>query len=219
MRAMRTGGDPDVIDSGSVGYDVTPLADATLDVPVTGDPLPPFDTATDLHVRDVVNVGRALGNHPEVFAKIGDSITESGSFLFDCGYGWVTLGDQPDIAPTIAYFSQFQIGDRNPLNRASECAVAGWSASQALENFPNAPLNRELADIRPLYAIIMYGTNDLERTDVATYAGTMNTIVDIVEANGTVAVLSTIPPRHDSDQLAALVPVFNDAISAVSNWL
>src|SRR5687767_13584443 len=54
--------------------------------------LPEFDRETDAHVREVAAAGRARGNRADVVAKIGDSITESQSFLQDCGMGWYDLG-------------------------------------------------------------------------------------------------------------------------------
>ena len=193
------------------------VTDIAFDSPIGTDPLPPFDAATEAHVRDQIAMGRARGNNVEVFAKIGDSISESASFLFDCGYGWIRLGDHAEVGPTIDYFRQVQLGDRNSLNRASECAVAGWSSAQALENYPDSALNHELNDTHPMFALVMYGTNDLERYDVGTYAANINRIVDIIEANGTVAALSTIPPRLDNADFNVLVGTFNDAIRSIAS--
>jgi hypothetical protein len=204
------------MDAGDDASDAAPMIDVTYDAPLGTDPLPAFDSETDAHVRDLITRGVARGNHPEVFAKIGDSITESASYLFDCGYGWIHLGDHPEMGPTIQYFSQFQFGDRNSMNRASLSAVAGWSASQALENYPDAPLVQELNAISPLYAVVMYGTNDLERVDVPTYLMNMNRIVDIIEMHDTVPVLSTIPPRMDGEPYASRVLMWNDAIRSLA---
>ena len=150
-------------------------------------------------------------------SKIGDSITESGSFLFDCGFGWFDLGAHPELRATIDYFSAHQLADsRNSLNRQSECATAGWTTGDALAGGTSAPIYRELAGAHPQWAIVMYGTNDMDRSDLATFQTNMNRIVDIIEANGTVPVISTVPDRHDSTRAAALVPQFNAAIRTIA---
>ena len=46
----------------------------------------PFDEATAAHVREVFRAGASAGLRPDVFAKLGDSITESGSYLKDIGH-------------------------------------------------------------------------------------------------------------------------------------
>jgi lysophospholipase L1-like esterase len=178
--------------------------------------LPAFDSDTDAHVRQIVARGMAMGNHHEVFAKIGDSITESASFLQDCGYGWYDTAGNAAALDAIQYFSAFPLGDRNSLNRASVCAVGGWSTDQALAGAPNAPVNAELAAIQPLWAIVMFGTNDLERFDLPTYLQNMNQLLDILEANGTVPILSTIPPRADTEPFISRAPMWVDAIRGLA---
>jgi hypothetical protein len=194
--------------------------DSTVDVPEGPPPsevLPAFDGETEAHVRELVARGQAQGNRHDVVAKIGDSITESGSFLFDCGYGWYTLGEHTELLPTIQYFSARMLGDgRNSLNRASRSAVAGWDSGDALHHDGDTPLLNELNAIQPQWAIVMYGTNDVERSDVPTLWTNMNQIVDVLEAHGVVPVISTIPPRRDTEERAARVPAFNDAIRALA---
>lgn len=201
----------DATSDGSVGSGTT----TTTPLP-SSEVLPAFDTATDQHVRDLVARGRALGNRHAVVAKIGDSITESGSFLSDAGYGWYTLGLHPEVLPTIQYFSTVDLGGSNSLNRASICATAGWTSGDAIAGGSSSPLVRELDAIRPQWAIIMYGTNDIDRSDLSSFAANMRTIVDITEARAVVPVLSTIPDRLDSARAASLVPSFNDAIRSIA---
>jgi hypothetical protein len=55
--------------------------------PPSSTAVPDFDAATIQNVRNLVAAGAAAGNAHDVFAKIGDSITESASFLYDCGFG------------------------------------------------------------------------------------------------------------------------------------
>ena len=198
---MSTVSDSGTMASGSPGTDV----------------LPAFDSATDAHVRSVISIGVSRGNRPNVFAKIGDSITESASFLSDIGFGWYTLGNHADVLPAIQRFTSVTLSDgSNSFNRASVCAVAGWTTGDALAGGTSSPLMRELEALRPMFAIVMYGTNDMDRSDLTTYTANMNTIVDTIEARGTVAILSTIPPRTDSASRASLVTDYNTAVRSIA---
>jgi lysophospholipase L1-like esterase len=180
------------------------------------DPLlavPTFDTETIAHIRALRALGATRGMRANVFAKIGDSITESQSFLYDIGQGWYVLGNHGALEATIQYFRATRFADgSNSLTRASACAMSGWLARYALAMEPMSALHTELAYTRPGYAIVMYGTNDLDRMPPASFIADMNRIVDVIEANGTVPVLSTIPDRLDRPDAAAAVPGFNAAI-------
>jgi hypothetical protein len=213
--------------------DVPPVVDAPrpVDVPVAvdaGSPdagtlpevspgLPAWDSATVAHVRELRARGVAMGNRLSVFAKIGDSITESGSFLFDVGFGWVDLGAYATLATTIQYFSATPLdGGVNSFNRSSVCATAGWTTDDALAGGNDAPLRRELAAIHPAWAIVMYGTNDVDRNTLAAFSANLNRIVDIIEAAGTVPALSTIPDRYDGSDREARAMQIDAAIRNIA---
>ncbi|MFO0603360.1 MAG: SGNH/GDSL hydrolase family protein [Polyangiales bacterium] len=204
--------------------DVTaPPPDVSLPPPDGGaavDPLvavPAFDAATIARVRELRVRGAAMGMRPNVFAKIGDSITESASFLYDIGQGWYVLGPYGALEPTIAYFRATRFADgSNSLSHASSCAMGGWIARYALAMDPMSALRNELSYTRPGYAVVMYGTNDLDRMPPSDFLVDMNRILDIIEGNGTVPVLSTIPDRLDRPDAAGAVPGYNDAIRGLA---
>lgn len=210
---------PDVVavdvqpDRADVAVDVLPpLPDTTTMVPV-------FDAATTAHVRGVRALGATRGMRLNVFAKIGDSITESASFLSDIGFGWYELGSWGALEPTVRYFSAQSIvrSTVNSFNRESACAMGGWIAAYALSNDPDSALRRELDATHPGYALVMFGTNDLDHYDTATFRMNMERIIDIIEANGTVATISTIPDRLDRPDAGALVPMFNQTIRDIAS--
>jgi hypothetical protein len=190
-------------------------------LPAEGPALPAWDAATVSHVREVRALGAAMGNRLSVFAKIGDSITESGSFLSDVGFGWGSVGAYAALSPAIQQFRSTALPSqdgqaRNSFNRASVCATAGWTTDDALAGGNSSPLRRELAALRPAWAIVMYGTNDLDRSTVERFRVNLNAIVDIAEAGGTVVVLSTIPDRNDGAGPAAAALRFNEAIRGIT---
>ncbi len=186
-------------------------------LPESSPGLPAWDSATVAHVRDLRARGAAMGNRLGVFAKIGDSITESGSFLFDVGFGWVDLGAYATLGTTIQYFSATPLdGGVNSFNRSSVCATAGWTTDDALAGGSDAPLRRELDAIHPAWAIVMYGTNDVDRNTLAAFSANLNRIVDIIEAAGTVPALSTIPDRYDGSDREARAMQIDAAIRSIA---
>ncbi|MBK6535345.1 MAG: SGNH/GDSL hydrolase family protein [Deltaproteobacteria bacterium] len=195
-------------------------APAPVDVgtlPSSSPAVPGWDSATVAHVRELRARGVAMGNRLGVFAKIGDSITESGSFLFDIGFGWSELGGYAALNTTIQYFRATTLdGGVSSFNRSSACATAGWTTDDALAGGNDAPIWRELRAIRPSWAIVMYGTNDVDRSTVAAFTTNLNRIVDIIESAGTVPALSTIPDRNDGADRAARALQISAAIRSVA---
>lgn len=187
-------------------------------------------------MRTVYLSGRAAGNRAAVFAKIGDSITESGSFLKDVGCGSEVLGSYTSLAPAIDYFravvfppdySDVWCGVANSFTRASASAVAGWTTNSALAPLDppdsrcpapfNLALRCELHLLHPSVALIMYGTNDLERyNDPGMFRDNLTHIVAETLAAGVIPVLSTIPPRLDDASLGARVGPYNQVVTEVA---
>lgn len=179
--------------------------------------LPAFDAATIARVRAIRAAGLSQGNRANVFAKIGDSITEAGGFLQDIGDGYFNLAGYAWLMPTITYFNTVRFSDnRSSFSRYSVSAMGGWISSQPLDGDPSSPLRNELAATRPLYGIVMIGTNDLDRSTLEAYTANLTRIVTIMEESGTVPIVSTIPDRNDQATPAARVPSFNDAIRALA---
>jgi hypothetical protein len=214
-----------VVDAGDAGEDAPAVVDArTNDGPIdtsdaASDPaglwaspaLPPFDAATVAHVRDLQAHGVAAGARDGVFAKVGDSITASSSFLVALGEGPVALDSYKALSATIGFFTATSLSDAsNAFTRTSLCAIGGSSTADALK--APSPLNAELSALHPAYAIVMYGTNDLGERPVDAFVANMNVILDRIEAAQTVPIMSTIPPRTDYADAEPLVTTFNAAI-------
>ncbi len=210
---------------------VVPIAEVrAASVEATLPIIPTINASMVTHLQGILQQGEAKGNRPDVFAKMGDSITESESFLTDFGdphYDPASLGDHADLLATINYFRQTTLPDSytqiwyqvaNSFSVASPSAVSGWSVDQALDPAQldpsyaptcpapsNTPLTCELARLHPGFALIMYGTNDLIRfNDPAIFQTQLQNLVQQTMDAGTIPILSTIPPRLDAtDQSVA----------------
>ncbi len=209
-------------DTAATGDDAGPPADVGPTMPGTvpasiARALPAFDDPTLARVRGLRTAGLAAGNRPDVFAKIGDSITEAGGFLQDIGDGYYDLQDYAWLMPTLTYFDRVHFADaRSSFNRYSTAAMGGWVSAQVLAGDPASPLQNEIAAIHPLYAIVMIGTNDLDRDNLPEYTANLARIATILEGNGTVPIFSTIPDRTDPGGPAARVASYNTAVRSLA---
>src|SRR5439155_8164974 len=194
--------------------------------------VPRIDSAMKTRLRAVFEQGQADGNDAGVVAKVGDSITVSQSFLVDVGCGEVNLSGHSSVLPAIAAFTQSAVpqgsiaawcGAANSFTRSSVAAAIGWSAGDALRPFIgappdpacndppyDAPLPCELHLIHPAVAVIMFGTNDSERSaDPAAFAQELHAVIGVSIASGVIPILSTIPPRPADAEMDGRVRSYN----------
>jgi hypothetical protein len=144
----------------------------------------------------------------DVFEKVGDSITVAVQFLTCFAGANVDLGDHADLQPVVDTFKAKDAAGGTSYERVSVAAHVGWSADAVLAGDPSL-LQQEGAAVKPRYAVVMFGTNDVEARDIYTYTASMWNIVDGLAAGGIVPVMSSIPPRDDSVTANANVPRFN----------
>lgn len=210
-----------VVATADLGVVETPV------VPLPAEPLraeawerfvPALDAPTRAHVREVFARGAAAGLRPDVFSKLGDSITESGSFAQDIGHGWYELGAFTALEPVISWFRRRspRSGDENSFTRGSSAATAGWESSQLLEGGDRCPVERELQAVRGAFTVLMVGTNDAERAGAGALEANLSQIIDRVERRGVVMLLSTIPEHHGSDAARAEARAINGRIRALA---
>ncbi len=200
--------------------------------------VPRINAAQKIRLRAILATGRTLGNRAGVFAKVGDSMTGSGSFLTDVGCGSAVLGDYSSLASPITFFGTTIFSPTqgsawcdvsNSFTAYSVSADSGWTAANALDSAmldptaaagcpspANSPLRCELLRKKPSIVLIMYGTNDLERSASTTaFRSALTSIVEKSISVGVIPVLSTIPPRQDT--FAARVTTYNQAIITVAS--
>ncbi len=184
-------------------------------------PVIPAVTGT---ARYLARLGRQYGNHPNVFSKVGDSITQWGYFLAPVGTGGLRLGDHPELAGVAQWFSQAMARTNNSFANESLAAHGGWRSWDLLDPSranpglcqAKTPVGCEMAAVRPSVALIMIGTNDLADGNVNAFRTNLSQIVTIVESYGVIPVLSTIPYRRDSPELQDRTALYNDAILRVA---
>lgn len=155
--------------------------------------------------------GRDPGLSGEVFAKVGDSMTASGDFLRCFAREPLRLGAHESLRATVEHFRRGDARGVDPYRRSSWAATIGWSAWQALHG-SEPPLAREHADLRPRYALVQFGTNDIEIGALHAFSDHLLDLVGWLTTRGTVPLLFTIPPRLDDARANAEVPRYAAAI-------
>ncbi len=162
----------------------------------------------------VANLRRIAAKNPKLdddrFIKIGDSITVSGNFLYCFSGKRVDLGQHAALDKTLVHFHAGADAGLDPFARRTHAAGVGWSAFQVLEGKPS-PMDAELAALDARFAIVMFGTNDMEMDQPKRFSRDLSTIVDALMGRGVIPILSTIPPRRDRHDRNELVPQY-DAI-------
>jgi hypothetical protein len=172
----------------------------------------PITPAIAANLRAIAARGK---ENERVFAKFGDSITDSDAFM-DCFAGnKVDLGDRGDLEDTLAWFRAGRAAGTSPYTRDSLAAITGWAARGPLGGRPS-PLEREVTTVSPRYAVVMFGTNDVDYRRIDQFGSDLWTIVDDLIARGVIPLMSTIPPIDRRPEPAARVPLFNVVVRALA---
>jgi hypothetical protein len=195
--------------------------------------IPPVDGEVGEHVREIAAAGEAAGRRADVFAKVGDSITESSSFLTELACSEPVWGRWSALAATREHFGRRTFAPSyssvwcersNAFSRTSVAAASGWDAADALAPLDDPPggcrgasaIACEYRLLDPAAALIMYGTNDVESFSPEAYRANLAAVVERTIAAGVVPVVSTIPPRLDRKRRNRLVRSFNRRAVAVA---
>jgi hypothetical protein len=178
------------------------------------------------HAREIFLKGQALGNRPNVFSRVGDSITATSYFLTPIGLGQYNLGSyQNQLADVVSFYlgSNARDGNNAFLNQ-SLAAGNGWGADRILQSGyshpdicgSDSPLVCEYRIVKPAVALIMIGTNDSGGVEPAVFQANLSQIVQISIDMGVIPILSTIPPKQNDDWNAQRATQWNGIIKQVA---
>ena len=154
----------------------------------------PMQAAEPAWVPAMKEVHARFTGTPGTFAQFGDSITVTMAF-------WAPLESKPknlpeDAARAWALVSKYQ---------KPECWRA-WKGPQFGSNggmtirWADENVDQWLAKLNPEVAVIMFGSNDVSQVDVKSYEATTRSMVQKCLKNGTVPILTTMPPRHGHEE-------------------
>ncbi len=155
-----------------------------------------------------------------VFMKVGASGTVSSAFL-DCFAGdAIDLNGRDDLQPTIDYYNMPLASGVSSWERNTLAAVVGRSASWVISGSPS-PLDDEIAAINPRIAMVNYGTNDMSlgithETALWPFVANFNALLDELEQQGIIPVITGLNPRSDDKEAAEWVPTYNAVTRAIA---
>jgi hypothetical protein len=123
------------------------------------------------------------------FAQFGDSITVTMAF-------WAPLADEPKNMPTAMAEAQTRVKKylKQDCWRKWKGPDYGSEGGMTIR-WANDNVDDWLKKLNPETALIMFGTNDLGQLDAKEYEDKTHAVVQKCLKNGTVVILSTIPPR------------------------
>jgi hypothetical protein len=182
----------------------------------------PYLTGLTENSRQIFLRGQQLGNRAGVFSKVGDSITANENFLIPIGRGRYVLDEHTYLQPVIDYFSQTEARHGNSFVNDSLTAYPGWSSWTAINAYAadenvcapgEMPIACELRMVKPAFALIMLGTNDVPDDDTISanvYEGQMRRVIETCLNAGVVPIVSTIPNFHR--ETGYRVAIFNDVL-------
>jgi hypothetical protein len=194
------------------GFDPATVADINLDdypvIPEIGE-----------RARVIYQAGIAAGNHPRVFSKLGDCMTENPNFLAPFSAGQYDLGEYGHLQTVIEHFAGTPARteqDWTDDSFATVCfaAASGFNIAGPLDptwanpNWCNAgesPLACEYRVAKPSIAVIMFGTNDVTYSDADTYNYYLRTLVAETLDHNILPLLNTFPTRPEDPEKSLLL--------------
>jgi uncharacterized protein YraI len=179
------------------------------------------------HAREIFLQGQEMGNRPDVFVTVGDSITAAPMFLDPIGIGFYELGDYASLQATIDYFSRTPARTGNSFVNESIAAHGAWTTHNLVTpglhfrsdicNDDETALMCEYRLTRPSIALIMIGTNDVSAgMETIHFRHSMEMIVQITLHFGIIPVLSTIPDNLTNNRDTNKAHEFNNVIRDVA---
>jgi hypothetical protein len=131
-------------------------------------PAPPPHAADRLNYAEHVRLIHARGAgtvRPDVFLFAGDSLTAATVYTHILG-SWLARG-----------------------------LTVRQGVGTVTSDFGAANIDAYLADTRPEFAVVMYGTNDLDRVPESQSMRNLAAVIDACVQGGTIPIVATIPPR------------------------
>ena len=171
--------------------------------------LSPITPAVTARWREIA---RSADRRDDVFAKVGDSMSQSRAFMTCFARDEVRLAGRAHLRETIEHFRAGDAGGVSPFARDSEATAVGWRTISVLRG----PLDRELRRTQPRFATLMFGTNDMQNGRPWVFARRMWRVVDRLIENGTIPIMSSILPRDDDAERDKQVPLYSMIVRALA---
>jgi hypothetical protein len=179
------------------------LPTVVLNKNLTAAVLPQMTAKVRRTVRNIMAVGRQLGNNPAVFSKVGDCMTDHWAFLDVIGFKRYNLGNYGYLQEVINHFSAPpRDGIPDSFVAKSQASLNGFNAAAVQDptysdpqfcSKGESPLDCEYRLNKPGLAIIMFGTADVLVMTPQQFNYYMRGLIRKTIKLGIVPVLTTFP--------------------------
>ena len=206
---------------------------------------PKLDLQTLRKIDKLVSSGKKDHLRPHVFMKVGDSNSWFPTFLQGAGCGERDLSGHEHLKGTIGWYRRGHLDPSatdlpcaigNPFTRDSAATKSCESSNWPLSPLPTppsggfcdtpppvectdgeTPIGCEARLLRPSLALVMIGTNDaVQGTSDDSFETNLRAIVASLTSRSIVPVLSTLPPRIDTQENLERVLAINARIVRVA---
>jgi|SRR5579883_78499 len=147
-------------------------------------------------VKPMQEVHTKFTGKPGTLALFGDSITVSKAFWSPLEYAPKDI--PADIAKSLAVVKKHMLEECWSKWRGNDYGSEGGQTAEWAEN----NVDKWLKKLNPECVVIMFGTNDITRSNVKAYDKQMRAVIEKCLKNGTVVILTTIPPRAGQEEKA-----------------
>ncbi|MDB6133182.1 MAG: hypothetical protein JWM59_1425 [Verrucomicrobiales bacterium] len=163
--------------------------------------------AGDAWVQPMREVRARFTGTPGTFAHFGDSITVTLAF-------WAGLESQPrnQTAEAARAYELVKSYQKSDCWRGWKGPEFGSNGSMTVR-WADENVDRWLAKLNPEVVLIMFGSNDVGQMEVEEYAAKTRSVAERCLKNGTVVILSTMPPRSGHVEKSAR---FADAVRKIA---
>jgi hypothetical protein len=163
--------------------------------------------AGDAWVQPMREVRARFTGTPGTFAHFGDSITVTLAF-------WAGLESKPrnQTAEAARAYELVKPYQKPDCWRSWKGPEFGSNGSMTVR-WADENVDRWLAKLNPEVVLIMFGSNDVGQMEVEEYAAKMRSVAERCLKNGTVVILSTMPPRSGHVEKSAQ---FADAVRKIA---
>ncbi len=179
------------------------LPTVVLNKNLTAAVLPQITSKVRRTVRNLLALGRQLGNNPAVFSKVGDCMTDHWAFLDVIGYKRYNLGNYGYLQDVINYFSASpRDGVTDSFVAKSQASLNGFNSAAVQDptyadpkfcDKGESPLECEYRLDKPGLAVIMFGTADVLVMTPQQFNYYLRGVIKKTMDRGIVPVLSTFP--------------------------
>jgi hypothetical protein len=178
----------------------------------------PIDAWVADGLRAIASVDDAW--QPDVFMKVGDSVTASPNNLACFAEGPVDLDVHAALDGTLQHFLVDVEPGITPFDRQTLAAAVGQNAGWATSGMPS-PVDAEIAAIAPAFALVQYGGNDMNlgTTFASAMPGfyeNMTVLLDGLVDRGIVPIVFGMTRRGDDPEAQKWAATYNAVIRGLA---